>query len=418
MGAEQKVCPHCGAPLPETASFCPHCAQTICPRRQAAVPSYRRRKILRGAMVLILLAAVAAGVYFRVNPDTYDAWGEVYYTDADGTYQLLLTFQNERFTSQPEITEQAEAEGEYRMPCRLFINHVATGANAGQMFMQKVGSITTEICQPEDSPSPMTCSQPEYWDLSPEAARVSLVGYTGRSAPGELVWTFQMKNGDTIRLHQKIVVELIETYDYGPEDSPMGTIGELQALVDRISEEVPLPAVVNLHLPAVTYEGGLTIGERPINLYGSEDSAGNRTAFTDTVRVSAQDGPITCFYNLDFAGSSTGVGVCASARFRGENCTFTNWETGVLGSGDEWVNVIGCRFEENGVGFHFNSSGGYATHTMFNDNVFLRNDTAVLLERVPTQETLNFQGCRFTGNSTDIDNRCGQPVEISQAIFE
>ena len=48
----------------------------------------------------------------------------------------------------------------------------------------------------------------------------------------------------------------------------------------------------------------------------------------------------------------------------------------------------------------------------------MENDTAVLLEDVPSDEPLNFQGCRFTDNGVDIDNRCGQPVEISQAIFE
>lgn len=188
--------------------------------------------------------------------------------------------------------------------------------------------------------------------------------------------------------------------------------------MDRIAEEVPLPAVVNLHLPAVTYQGGLTIGDRPVNLFGSADASGRRTAFTGTVRVAAPDGPICYFHDLDFTGDGSGVGVSASSRFWAENCAFTNWKTGVLGYGDVWVNVIGCRFTGNGVGFHFNSAGKYATHTLYNDNLFEHNGTAVLLERVPTEETLNFQGCRFTGNGTDIDNRCGHSLEIAQAVFE
>ena len=304
------------------------------------------------------------------------------------------------------------------MPSRLFINHVDTGANAGQMFMQKVDDVSAEILQPAESPSPMVCSQPEYRNFSPESAQVSLVDFTGRSDPAELVWTIRMENGDTIRLRQKIAVEQVRTYDYGPEEYPMDTIEDLQALVDRIAETVPLPAVVNLHLPAVTYTGGLTIEGRPINLYGSADGVGNRTTFTDTVRVTARDGPISYFYDLDFAGDGTGVGVSASARFWAEGCSFTHWKTGVLGYGDVWVNVIGCLFAENKTGFYFNSNGTYVTHTMFNDNTFVKNDTAVLLEEVPSDETLNFQGSRFAGNGTDIDNRCSQPVDISQAIFE
>ena len=70
------------------------------------------------------------------------------------------------------------------------------------------------------------------------------------------------------------------------------------------------------------------------------------------------------------------------------------------------------------MGFHFNSDGDYVSHSMYNDNVFRDNGTAVLLERVPSDVALNFQGSIFAGNGTDIDNRCGQPVDVSQAVFE
>ena len=33
-------------------------------------------------------------------------------------------------------------------------------------------------------------------------------------------------------------------------------------------------------------------------------------------------------------------------------------------------------------------------------------------------ENCQFSGCRFEGNGTDIDNRCGQSVDISKAVFE
>lgn len=200
MSEKRSACPYCGASLPAEAAFCPHCIQSIRSRQALKVPSHLWRKTLKWAVGAVVLAAVALGLYRYVAPATYDAYGEVTYTDADGTYQLLLTFRNERFTPQPEITEQAEQDGEYRMPSRLFINHVDTGANAGQMFLQKVDTVCAEIRQPADSPSPMVCSQPEYRDFSPEAAQVSLVDFTGRSAPAELVWTIRMENGDTIRL--------------------------------------------------------------------------------------------------------------------------------------------------------------------------------------------------------------------------
>lgn len=418
MAQRMVPCPHCKSPLPEHASFCPYCAQSVRPRRSVKPPSHLWGKALRwGLGVCLALAAVAAVVVPRL-PKTYDAYGEVLYTDADGTYQLLLSTVSDRFTPMPEIQEKAELDMEYRMPSRLFINHVETGVNAGPMFMQKVAFISTEFIQSETSPSPMVCSQPEEMSFSPEAARVSLMDYTGRSEPAELVWTLRMKNRDTIRLRQKIQLQPIRTYDYYPEDFPMETTQQLQDLVDRLSEEIPLPDIVNLHLPPVTYEGGLFIKSRPFNLYGSTDQQGHRTTFTDTVAIHTPNEPITYFYDLDFVGNGDNIGLSSPSRLWAENCTFSNWKTGVMGYGSAWVNVIGCRFSGNQVGFHFNSTGNSVSHTMFNDNHFEENATAVLLENVPTDVTMNFQNSRFSGNRVDIDNRCGQPLDLTQAIFE
>ena len=35
-----------------------------------------------------------------------------------------------------------------------------------------------------------------------------------------------------------------------------------------------------------------------------------------------------------------------------------------------------------------------------------------------TFEDARFTGCQFEGNGTDIDNRSGQPLDLSQAIFQ
>lgn len=54
----------------------------------------------------------------------------------------------------------------------------------------------------------------------------------------------------------------------------------------------------------------------------------------------------------------------------------------------------------------------------YTNDVFQNNETAVLLERVSGDTSLKFYGSRFTGNGTDIDNRCGQALDLSDAIFE
>ena len=52
------------------------------------------------------------------------------------------------------------------------------------------------------------------------------------------------------------------------------------------------------------------------------------------------------------------------------------------------------------------------------DNTFLHNGTAILIEGEPTEDILELSGCRFVGNGTDIENPCGQPLDLSQATFQ
>ena len=79
-------CPWCGGDLPESAAFCPHCAQLVRPRKKAATPRPLRKKVLLGLLSLMLLLAVGAGLWLAVSPKTYDGHGEVFY----GDYQVLL----------------------------------------------------------------------------------------------------------------------------------------------------------------------------------------------------------------------------------------------------------------------------------------------------------------------------------------
>ena len=200
----------------------------------------------------------------------------------------------------------------------------------------------------------------------------------------------------------------------------METIEELQALIDRIPSQLTDEFMsVEITLPAVRYEGGLMVDGYNVTLLGSQDDAGNRTTFTGTVHTTGKDQGISCFENISFVGPGEGVGVSASARLHLTNCRIAGWRTGVLAYGNQvWVNLRACTVEDNQVGLHFNATGANVSRSIYDGNLFQQNGTAVLLERVPSIESISFPGCRFTENGTDIDNRCGQAVDISQAIFE
>ena len=414
----KKICPYCQTELPNEASFCPHCAESLTHRRRFRLPWHISARVLSAALFLVLAAGIAAVLYLQNLPQTFKGMGEVAYTDSDGSYQILLNDAlPDRYSPKPLIELEATGKDSYRFPCCLYVNHKATGADAGEEFLAKVTSAQVQIEQPDDSPAPVVCSEPVPMDFNKEAALVSLIDYTRSSySPVRILWTLSMENGDTIELGMELAIRATNIYDYDSTNCDMSSPQSLQALIDRLAEETQQADTVSLYLPPVTYEEPVVIHSRSFNLIGSQSEEG-RTTFTSGIQMRDSLYGISYISDIDFIGDGTGVAISAASTVWTKNCRFEGWKTALLGFGNVWINTTDCTFENNGIGLHWNSTDVTAVDSHYTGNIFRGNDTAVLLEQVSTDTVLNFGQCVFENNETDLDNRCSQPLDLSEAEF-
>ncbi|MGN8895425.1 zinc-ribbon domain-containing protein [Flavonifractor sp. HCP28S3_F3] len=416
----QQTCPHCGAALPENAAFCPHCAKDVHPRKDTGTPAPLQKKLLLGLLALAVVIAAGVGIWYLNRPYVpreYDGVGEVYYETGGKTYQLLVAWPDDRCQAAPDIYQYGRADDLTRWPSRFYVNDAANGTDGWSAFEPLVEAVTVEVIQDEDAGSALTAEAPTHDENYPDTAGTSVLEFDGLCGETQVVWIIQMKNGDVIRVRQNIHVTLIHTYTYDWHDYPMNTLEELQALLNRVATEVQPEDELIFNLPPVTYEGTLTL-PTTCTLQGCTDGSG-RTVFIGSVMATPEQGYwLNYLFDIDFMGNGTNVGLSASINTMAIDCTFTGYKTGILSYGSAWTAPIGCTFTDNEVGFHFNSTNGGVTRALFDNNVFTGNSTAVLLENVSADGTLYFDGSVFSGNGTDIDNRCGYDVDTSKAVFE
>lgn len=228
----------------------------------------------------------------------------------------------------------------------------------------------------------------------------------------DIVWIIRMTNGDVIRLRQTVRAEAQPAVHIYPEDEAMDTIEELQALVYRLAGEYGEETSVYIHLPAVTYSGGLDLTRRGYTLVG----AGSGTVFTGTLRFVSNTGQVSCLYGLTLAGDG-GTGLDSAGTVNAFGCTFTGWDTAVCSGNGGWVGLSGCTLRDNGLGFVFDSEFSSGASTYYSDCSFENNATAVLIERVPGNMPLRFPSCRFVNNGEDIVNNSPSTINTDTAIF-
>ena len=179
----ERICPHCGTPLPDESAFCPHCARNVRERKTPKIPIPLRRKVLLGLLALAVLAALGGGMYWAARPyvpQEYDGAGEVYYILDDTAYQILVAWPNDRCAPAPDIYQNGRAEETTRWPSRLYVNYKDTGADGWDAFSQQVDAVRVEVEQDENGASDLVAEEPTVRDdYSPDAAMVSTLDFAG-----------------------------------------------------------------------------------------------------------------------------------------------------------------------------------------------------------------------------------------------
>lgn len=413
-----KTCKNCGAELPEGASFCPHCTAVQAEKQTVKPPRRWRKKALLGLIVLVLLAVVLAVIFLVHRPQTYEGGAEVVYSDREGTYHVLLSFSSGSGVvrqAEPEVDHILPAGMEYALPSQLYIYREDTDELVWEEFMEKVDSCQIEAIPAEGSKA-VSPSRPVHQENFPYAALASDVFYTAESGTNELLWTLQMKNGDTLLLRQTIRVTVQQAVSYYPETTPMDTSEDLQALLTTIEAEVDRNALVYLYLPPVTYEDSFTLRNHSFSIYGGSDGT-HQTTFTGTLTISSGMSGMSEITNVCFEGSG-GTGINAYSGVILYSCGLTGWDIGAAAQDGAWVGAAGCRFEDNGIGLQFNTSRFSGSASFYTDNTFARNETAVSILSLPDFEVLDFSGSVFSENDTDLNNPADHPVDLSGAVLK
>lgn len=468
-------CSFCDAELPTGASFCPYCAKVLIEKKKPDIPKPWRRHMFAVISCLVLALAAAGVIQIRLDaalrrqraenetaaaalteltqeldaltyeplPQETDAAAdetpapeaeekeekisgtlydsgnaEIVYPVGDVRYHVLLSAgdgsrirRDALHTTQITISSVQHAS----FPSQLFIYQENSDEDVQDIFMDLVESYAVETV-PEDGAAAMAFSTPRYEESFPAAARMTDVEYGAENGTNEIIWTLNMKNGDVIRLHQRVYVTERKLVRYTEADAPMQTVADLEALFEKIEREVDPETTVQIFLPAVTYTEPLYMNGRAYMLVGSR-SGGAQTTFTDTVYVGADLPETPEISNVSFTGNG-GVGIHATAGVTADRCTFTGWDIALLGEDGSWPMFGGCVFENNGVGVKFDTSYSSAAGETYGDNVFRDNGTAILIARLHDLKVLKFPNCVFSGNGVNLDNPAEHPATLDGAAIE
>lgn len=324
--------------------------------------------------------------------DPYLAACQTYYTGADGREYHVFTAVTPSIEGRTDPvgyrSELIPAGGTVDFPATVMVEDAVTQDYAAEDFAALLDSWEVTVNAPEG------------------VGRVTLreAQVEAENSPALL---YRRLRADPTCTHNEVVWTLRIT----PEDAPLETAQELQALLDRLAEEYDADTSITVELPDVTYDAPVSVG-CAVTLKGSG------TAFAAPVTVTPLSDTERChayvrFSEVSFEGDGSGTGVTARAPTYLENCRVTGWDVGALAVNGGWVYLHGGYIGGNGVGARYDSaySNSY-TYTIRHID-FLNNTTALELLCLPPNSYAALDDCRFRGNGTDVYNPGGYRIEVN-----
>lgn len=407
-----RSCPHCGKPLPDGASFCPFCAHGLNRRQQLEPSRYTGGALRRAAKVLgilVLGAILLLGVSHALGPKTYAGQGSLTYTDRYGTYELVLGDIGSRQNPTAVYTVHTPLEEEHSWFIHLFINEKATGSDVTELFIQnKIMAHRVEVVPDEPTDHGVTLEEPSLVNIiNLGCSFQSNVRWTGSSPDVTIRWTLHMKNGDTLCLEQRQIVEPLELRRYTAEDLPMDTLGQLQQSINRLSNELPSDVMAEICLPPVEYVGTLNLSGPSIRLYGSRNGD-QCTTIRGGIRVEGRGYNANRIGDIDFRGPGVGLEVTVPVKVSG--CSFRGYETAVTIRKSDWVELYDCLLTDNTVGLSLAAQMGKNRAEQCR---FAGNDTAILLPGGNPVAQVEIINCVLEQNGVNLDNQGGFALSLT-----
>lgn len=346
--------------------------------------------------------------------DAYTAACQTYYTGADGREYHVFTAVTPSIEGRTDPvgyrSELIPAGGTVDFPATVMVEDAVTQDYAAEDFAALLDSWEVTVNAPEGV-GRVTLREAQVEAENSPALLYRRLRADPTCTHNEVVWTLRMKSGDVLHLTMTVEFEEQQALRITPEDAPLDTAEQLQALLDDIAGACDADTSVTVYLPEVTYDAPITVG-------CAVELVGSGTTFTAPITVAPLKNTdltraFVRFRQINFTGDGSGTGITAAAPTYLEESRVTGWAVGGEAVTGGWLYLRGSHVADCGVGIRYNSAYS-SSYTYFADKMtFVQNGTALELLCMPPRAYAVLEDCRFRGNDVDVANPGGYRIEVN-----